>query len=401
MDSDYHFEVMAIQKEEQNISSNTAMLYLLAANSYICSGIKNIDIESHLITLEHNTKIQVQSIPNTSSPLNDQYYGVFQINLKGNYDNIEPLRIPFIKYLIQNRFTIFIVNDEISQQMTKNLYPLINKVETYLRTYLIKFFIKTYGTEFFDKIADKDMNTKLSQTEKNLCTLKEQLGIQNGEKLSASKLKINMYGIEFSQLGKIIYSDKLGSASSLDDAIKLIKNSNNFSELKNKIFCFGDKYFKKSFIDKDFQHKWEELTRIRHVVAHNNICLDEDYKKGTEIAEDVINIINDAIADLDQRPEQIYKQGASSARFMDEDYKIISPEILLDFLKRSENFEIEHDGYVGLRWFVATVLYEKQGYAIGPSYAVVNNLAAEKKIEIYDYMVSEKDYSIKAIRTIA
>lgn len=32
---------------------------------------------------------------------------------------------------------------------------------------------------------------------------------------------------------------------------------------------------------------------------------------------------------------------------------------------------MEHDGYVGLRWFVATVLYEKEGFAIGPSYTVV------------------------------
>lgn len=400
MESSCKFEVMAIQKEEQNISSEIAMIYLLAANGRICHDIQDIDKEAFILTLKSETTISVQAVPNSLTPLNDQYYGVFHITVKGIYTKIEPLRIPFIKYLMQNRFTIFIVNDEVSQQMTKELYPLINRVETCLRTYLIKFFIKMYGTDFFEKIADQDMNKKLVQTEKNLSTLKKQLGIPSEKKLSTSLLKVSMYGIEFSQLGKIIYSDKMGGVASLDDAIKLIKSVTNLPQLQNDIFCFGDKYFKKSFIDKGFQQKWEELTRIRHIVAHNNICLNEDYEKGKALATNIIDVIEAASSELDRHSESVYEQNEKSAKFLDEDYKIITPEVFLDLLGKAEIYEKAHDGYVGLRLFVSKILYKENGYAIGPSYAVANNLDIAKKVEIYDQMEPEKDYSVKAIRTI-
>lgn len=403
------FELLAIQKEESKISSIKAMLYLLCANDIICGEGEKIDCEKNLVQLSNGTNIHVESI-NNSHPLNDQYYGVFKISVSGEFNDIEQLRISFINYLLVHQFIVFISRDEVSQNMTQELYPLINDIETKLRSFLITFFIKIYGTDFWDKISDKSMNENYNKSEQNLDCLKKKLGIS---KLKDSNLKLNIYGIEFRQLGEIIYGERLGSAKSLDETIRLIQQENDIDKLKCAVSSLGYKFFRESFLDNRFQSNWKELTRIRHIIAHNNICLKEDYELCKKLVQEIKsiimqeekNLINESLNLFASSPKNMACQTShpetfGTVQFLDETYSIITPERFLDELETSTQFSKNTNGYVGLKWFVTHILYEKKGFAIGPSYAIANQLETERKISITDYIDSKLGHSVKAVELI-
>jgi hypothetical protein len=311
-------------------------------------------------------------------------------------------------------FPIYILKDDVSKDMAKELYPLINEVETMLREYLIKFGIKTYGTQFWDEMTSPEMREYKKRTISNLSEFEQQVYLCESKKDKKETLDLSMFCLEFRHVGEIIYKP-IYTVSELE---KEINNSKDINELKKKIAGNYDSFFKETFKDKGFQEKWEKLVKIRHKVAHNSLFTKEKLKEGKGLAEEIINIIDNAIKELDKKqfmfkqpqvnePNSVGKSedmimyvqpDINEVVFMDQKYSIITEDKLLEELERSEE-QLKYSNrytYVGLRSFVTKVLAEKN-YAIGPSYAIINKLNEEKKIEIYKEF-DEQQGDVKAIR---
>ena len=75
-------------------------------------------------------------------------------------------------------------------------------------------------------------------------------------------------------------------------------------------------------------------------------------------------------------------------------YIIITEDEILDELRVAR--ELSYTDYVGLKWFVTQFLSNK-GFAVGPTYSLINILIEQNVVQLYDIENSE-GHKIKAVR---
>src|SRR6185503_1688011 len=70
-------------------------------------------------------------------------------------ENIEAFRHPLVKHLKDEKFDfVYILTDDVSKEISENLYPQINSLENLLRKYLTTFFATRLGPKWWDDIAN-------------------------------------------------------------------------------------------------------------------------------------------------------------------------------------------------------------------------------------------------------
>jgi Apea-like HEPN len=210
---------------------------------------------------------------------------VFLISISGSYTAIEKARINIITHIKNQNFqTLYVLTDSVSEYIAQQIYPKINRVENRLRRYLIKFFATKLGTDWWRLTADSDMQMK-AQLRKN------------NELIFAPHVDNRAYLIDFGELGKIIYAQSSGFISK-DDIIKKIlsmkPDMNSVAQLQAETQSNYTKYFKQTFKEASFQSKWEDLEKIRHKVAHNNLFTQSDSDRALKLAEELEHIIEQA-----------------------------------------------------------------------------------------------------------
>ncbi|MFL5803142.1 MAG: Swt1 family HEPN domain-containing protein [Roseiflexaceae bacterium] len=209
----------------------------------------------------------------------------FLAKLVGSFEEIERCRIVIITHIRKQDFqTLYVLTDEISETIAQRIYPRINRVENRLRKYIIKFFATKLGTDWWRLTADADMQIKAQQR-------------KNNETFFAPLIDNRAYLIDFGELGKIVYAQSSGFISKEDIIKKIVSmkaESYAVTQLQTEIQSNYTKYFKTTFKEASFQSKWEELEKIRHKVAHNNLFTQEDYNKAMSLTSELEVIIDNA-----------------------------------------------------------------------------------------------------------
>ena len=164
------------------------------------------------------------------------------------------------------------------------LYPLLNQVENYLRSFLVKFFIQKVGLNWWDVTAPKTVQEKVKSRR------------SGNEPQFAPYIDCDVTFCDFDDLGELIYKQSTGfnSPDKIVDKIMHITSSEELSKLKNELQGNYTKYFKESFQDKQFDKKWKELFEVRNRVAHNNLLSATDKKVTLENTEYIMQVIKDA-----------------------------------------------------------------------------------------------------------
>jgi hypothetical protein len=209
----------------------------------------------------------------------------FLVRATASYGELEPVRIRLLTHIRAHGFqTVYVLADEISEQIAQRIYPRINRIENRLRKYLIKFFATKLGTDWWRLTADADMQIKVQQR-------------KNNEIYFAQHVDNRIYLIDFGELGKIVYTQSSGFISK-EDIIKKIMSlqpeGSAVNQLKSEIQSNYTKYFKQTFKEAAFQSKWEELEKIRHKVAHNNLFTGGDLDQALRLADELEQIIEQA-----------------------------------------------------------------------------------------------------------
>lgn len=383
--SNYNFEILVIDKNGDVVIENQNNFYFsLLANNKLW---KNAEVKRNIIVdKDQGISLGVSKI-DVEEDLHDSLKKTFVVRVKGPFEPIEEFRLGLLDYLHTLKFdNLYILKDEISMNIACSLYPGLNKIETLLRGYIMKFLITKLGPDWWDLTADAEMKKKTNQRKKNETVFSEYIDNRS-------------YLIDFSELGRLIYSQSSGFLSK-DDIIQKISTLEEtpeaISAFKKEIQSNYNKFFKEAFKDKDFQKKWEELEKIRHKVAHNNLFTISDQKRSYNLFIELESIINEADKTVNSITFNLAEKEAFVDRIMS--FEDIDEETLKHELGKSQSWAYRNaEGFVGLSSFVTNHLGSK-GYRFQTSYEVIEILCEKGEIEKYSHVSDGREFPITALR---
>lgn len=415
---EYNFEILIIDHNgKSEILSPKSLLYGLLSTEKLWDNAKSEEKKDNFSITDGDLVLKIKPL-DTSSTLYDLIESGFLLQVKSHsFEKIEKFRYPFILHLRKRlQFEhIRILTDEVSTEISNKTYPLINELESLLRRYIAKFFTQKIGIDWWEKaVPDKVIDKTKLRT--------------GNENVFSNIVQTDLTLIDFDDLGEIIYKHKLGfnRPQNLADSILKISNIEELEKFKADLDSNYNRFFKQNFKDLDFDKKWKQLFMIRNKVAHNNLFVAEDLliaeKLHLELKEIILNAENKidefrfsveeqvAIREIiteTQKEEKIdvglkvlgkiELPNREPSQF-DSFYENITEEIFLEELDRAERtLKINNLTYVGLKAFVTKILGQK-GYGYSSTYALVNILKDQEKIEIYDIEDEFSSWPVKAIR---
>lgn len=280
----YEFELLVI--DDSGKSEITAEKKLLQAIDFSEKVWEDSSIDRNQIVdnkLGITLKVKAADITGSLSEL--EYSSVFFIMVNGSkFETIEMFRKRLLIHLRKLGFLhTRILKDDVSTELALKVYPLVNKVENKLRSFLVKFFLLKVGLNWWDVTAPKTVQDKVRQRTGN-------------EPVFSGYVDCDVTLCDFDDLGELIYKQTTGF-NSPDKIVDKIMNTASFDELeklKNELQGNYTKYFKESFQDKSFDKKWKQLFAVRNKVAHNNLMTAEDLKIANENAAAVETVLDDA-----------------------------------------------------------------------------------------------------------
>lgn len=390
--ADVNFELLAVDTRESSvIKSEINMIHSLMGNGQLwISPVSNNDNE----LVDGSLTLHVKSIV-TDVDVKAIVSKAFIITMKAPYLEIEHRRKPLVEYLTSQHFdSLYILTDHVSENIALTLYPLLNRVENLLRRYLIKFMVTRLGPNWWDVTATSEIAQKVRSR-------------KNNETVFGEHIDSKAYLIDFGDLGKMIYSHSSGFLTK-EDILKRIaeleETPDAIKRFKEQLQSNYQKFFKESFKDKGFQEKWEKLEKIRHKTAHNSLFSEQDLNEGKELANSLIELINEADQNVESIPLDTEEKEAIKVSLVSQGltWNVISEE---GFIKELSEVEAAYtkqrnNGFVGLAHFVKDILGNK-GYGFSATYDVANKLDAQGKVEIYKVPSLDDEHTVTAIRVIA
>ncbi len=379
------FEILATDISGKVVIENEKNFnYSLLANNKLWE-----DADTHkglILDKKSNISLAVNKLK-IEEDIKDALNQTFSIKVKGEFNSLESFRLPLLEYLKILKFdSLYVLHDEVSMEIAEQLYPGINKVESLLRKYIIKFLVTKLGPKWWDLTADVEMQKKTNFRKRN-------------ETIFSEYIDNRAYLIDFGELGKIIHSQSSGYLKK-EDIIEKITNldesTSAIQELKKEIQSNYNKFFKSAFKENDFQKKWEEMEKLRHKTAHNNLFTIKDLENGKELIKNLTNIIENADKTVDSISFSDYEKEAIMDSFVS--FDDIDEKTLLYELRKSQDWAYYNaDDFVGLKSFVTNHLGSK-GYRFESTWDLIHKLETEGKVETYQYTSKKNEYSVSSIK---
>lgn len=430
--SKYLFELFCI--EPQDINNDYALQNALSFSAQLWDDKTPVQREQDGIRIicEEESDISVKILPvDTSKMWTGEIETAFIIKVEcSKFEILDLFRGRLLKHVRDTlRFRHKrILSDDISTEICNKLYPEINSVEIQLRRYLIKFFIQKIGLSWWELTADANMASKVSSRRKDR------------KDILADFIDTDLEYIDFNELGELIYKQSSGF-NQPEKVFQKIADINTLEDLikfKSELDGNYTKYFKTYFKDKNFETKWNALTKIRNKVAHQGSFHKSELDSGFELSKSLKEIITEAENEIDtlvlsidekvairntaienledineiklasgeggveakpmiERPKVVGKIDLPEKQYVTpHGHKVITDKELLDAL--DDAVEEQYNSYVGLKWFVTNYLASRN-YSIGFSYSLLNILVEKGLIEIYSIR-AYGGYDISAIRRV-
>jgi hypothetical protein len=255
-----------------------------------------------------------------------------------------------------------------------------------LRKYVIKFFAVKLGPEWWQLTAGSDMQKKTYLR-------------KNNETIFSPFIDNEVYLIDFGELGELIYSQSSGNLSKesiVNKVVKLEETIEALVKFKKEIQSNYNKFFESTFKENNFQQDWEELEKLRHKVAHNNLFTIDDEKKGKELIKRLIATIEKANKEIDQISFNVEDKERLISSFVG--FSELTREILIRELKKSIEWANESaDGFVGMTSFIINIM-GKKGYEFEETKKLIRILREEGVLEIYNFTSEKNPRGVLALR---
>lgn len=385
--STYIYELMALDCEGNcDIENEENLIHSILSNWKI---LKKAEIKKGII-IDKELHLSISVVQINKDEADISIKKTFIIKVEGKYNEISEIRIQILKHLNAVRFDrIYMLNDDISSDISLKIYPKINEVENLLRKYLVKFLVTKLWPDWWKLTANSDMTKKANLRKNNELVFSEFIDNQ-------------VYLIDFGELWKMIYAQSswfISREDILGRILDLDENEDAIKKLKDELKSNYIKFFKNTFKDNGFQEKWEALEKLRHKVAHNNLFTTEELELAKSLYDDVKKIIESANQWIDTIQFSSDEKTAfrENISMNSANYETIDKSELLEKLRQSEEWASKKESFVWFSHFVVNFL-GSMWYNYRNSNNIINELVEEWIIEKYEYTSENNPYPIAAIR---
>lgn len=389
------FQVLALDPSNRTRCDNAlSLLHMIRGLSLLWKSPKISETDVRIEDGNASIEIRDQAAPVQSKDGRGAVSRAYVIALSGDYDRIERLREPLVEFIKEQSFGhLYVIRDEISEDIACKLYPFLYRIENLLRGYLIKFMATRIGPTWWELTASAEMSDKAKVRKKN-------------ELVFGRHVDNSAYLIDFDELGELVYEQSSGFLTR-EDILKRVtdleESGDAVRNLKEELRTNYQKYFKQSFADRDFKSKWKRWEGLRNKIAHNNLFTNNDLTEGTALAQEIIAIITNADRSMaglvisqgerEAIQEQVIaKTEATKAESMPLQgegsifgpaWKAITEEEFLGELRNQERYyQARPGGFVGLTRFVRFFLGEA-GFDYRSSYSMIERLKDAGRMEVY------------------
>ncbi len=389
--SEIYFEVLALDpKGESRAKSVKSLAHAVGGVSELW---KDSSVDGNTGRIDDgDVHLQISEVEKQDDGDEDAAKNSYFLILQGPLDRIGRMRENLLSFLSDNKFSpLYVLKDEVSEEVSKELYPHLYKVENALRRYLIKFMATRIGANWWEITVSGEVSTKAKMRKKN-------------DRVFGAYVNNDAYLIDFGELGEIVFAQTSGFVTREDIVEKvsrLKETPEAVKELKAEIQTNYQRFFKESFADKEFRGKWKEFEKLRNKISHCNLFTLDDLENGRVLATELLEIINNAdqntqsISITTQERESIQERVLDRSTRDDE----ITEEIFLEELHNEEShFKNKPNGFVGLSRFM-NIHLGSLGY---DHYSIKNmcEILDEKGgIEIYHVDNPDSEFKTAAIRS--
>ena len=217
------FELFCIdQKGQVAFDEIPNFIDALTFNKSLWNGIPEKQTE-HATIINDGLSLKIDAI-DTSKMAADLFASAFLIRVDGAFEAIEPLRLKLVQHLRQLGFAhVRILADEVSAEISREIYPLIYQIENRLRRFIVKFFTTKIGLGWFEISVPREVKDKIRIRRDNEPILTKPRLVDSDVTL-----------IDFNELGEII-TRQTSVYSKVEDVVERISSANSLEELRRKL----------------------------------------------------------------------------------------------------------------------------------------------------------------------
>jgi hypothetical protein len=385
----------------------------------------------------------------------------FQLTLTApDYDTLEPLRVRLMHHLRELKFShLYVLRDDASKHIATLLYPTLYEAHNLVRAYLTRFLLTKLGPEGLTRTvkgAEWVLNNSLTE-----CVRTELLGRsfgQLGDLVMRPSSPPRDPGYLLDRLLAVNSLEELealkqDAQGSLARHLRALFADSGFAEVWQRLAELRSAVARSALFAPDDQVLAEKLLavvreRVDNALAHiheaepegNGLDGPAEHHSGYTLEDretlpglkvvGKIDLGNDKRYDRGPDPRMHpdprmmdTRMGHGNSRMMDtrgggmgmdhspmystmhsemdrQPYRIVTEaELMSELATLEEENANSHFAFIGLRFFVTNYLARK-GYSIGPTYALINILYDEGKVELYDVENPNGPFPVKAVRTM-
>jgi hypothetical protein len=372
------YQLLALDPSEKTRSENAiSLLYLIRGFTKLWKDPKVSEADCRITDGPSTLSVVlIEEATESAATAGDELGRAFVVTLSGPYENIERLREPLAALLKNQEFELlYVLKDQISEQIACKLYPHLYRIENLLRGYLIRFMATHIGPRWWELTASAEMADKAKMRKKN-------------ERVFGKHIENSAFLIDFGELGEIVYKHSSGFRTR-DDIVERISSLEETPEavraLKQELRSNYYKLFKESFADKNFKEKWTEFEVLRNKIAHNNLFTAADLASGDLLAKEISDIVSAADSEalklvITSEEREAIKENVIARSGPTEE---IGDETFLSELDSQEKLYAGRPrGFVGIARFVSSYLGSK-GYSPWSSREAIERLTRSGAVEIY------------------
>jgi hypothetical protein len=267
----YLFMNFKVNNQSESTAKNSLFLKILESLNKKESMLPNWNQENDgTYNIELNNQLLKVII---SEGTNQEEENFWELYIEGDFSLLESLR----PVLLVEMSTLFkqkyCLQDEISREISRISYPLINEIENLLREYLLRFFVKKVGSQWW-KFNSNDTLNKKSKNHGN-------------SRAFTNLLDMEIYNIDFVDLKELVTGNfkkisNIDVVNALDIILERKEDPNKVEEkinkLKENFLGNWEKFFKNQIGMSNFEVIWKDLYDIRCMVAHNSLMTLNNFK---------------------------------------------------------------------------------------------------------------------------
>ncbi len=418
----YHYEIMIVDlagKSEittiKSLSNALAYSEKLWQDSVIKETSKEAAIEDKVLGINLQVhKVEHQSLANETAFLLSA--------TSANFDEIEKFRHKLLVHLISKLGFVNarVVSDSITEQISRNMYPLIKKVENTVRKNLVKMALQKNGLAWWEVTASKSVQDKVAQRKNVANTFNGFVDTSAcltdfndiSELLQKAPFANADFKINWNSLA--VLRDKMMTHAPL-----VIEDYTEVKELSRKLLDVLEKESSTDVVQATSHFVQpatpEPVAQVAAKVAE--LVIEEEPKMEPKV-EAKVEVVPERVAVqpiAEKKAEHVFVAPTENAVVetvvqpiqevkievkVPERQAVVSGDALvseIEFLTELKRAESVSDGsFINLKTFVVSVLAPK-GYAAGYAYSLSKALNESGKVVLYD--AKEGGLAIRAIRS--